>query len=65
MEKIKEYFIESYQELTQKVTWPTWNELQDSSVVVLVTAVLISLIVVVMDASFKWGLTWFYEKIVM
>ncbi|MBL7778972.1 MAG: preprotein translocase subunit SecE [Chitinophagales bacterium] len=64
MEKIKLYFVEAYEELTQKVTWPTWAELQDSSVIVLVTAIIISLLVVAMDATFKGGLTFIYDKIV-
>ncbi len=34
---IKGYFQESYTELMHKVTWPTWSELQNSAVLVMVS----------------------------
>lgn len=40
---------ESYQELVQNVSWPTFAQLQESTVVVLVTSGLLALIVFVMD----------------
>ena len=36
MNKITTYFRESYRELMEKVTWPTWTQLQQSTVIVLV-----------------------------
>ncbi len=49
MNKISTYFQESYKELLEKVSWPTWNELQQSTVIVLVATLLITLIVWIMD----------------
>ena len=49
MNKISTYFRESYKELLEKVTWPTWPMLQQSTVIVLVATLLITLIVWVMD----------------
>lgn len=49
MNKITSYFSESYKELVEKVTWPTWSQLQQSTIIVLVATVLITLIVWVMD----------------
>jgi preprotein translocase subunit SecE len=43
MNKIALYFKESYQELLEKVTWPTWMQLQQSTVIVLVATVIITL----------------------
>ncbi len=51
MEKVTTYFKEAYDELLNKVTWPTWKELQQSSLIVLISAVIISLIVVGMDVA--------------
>ena len=51
MNKVTNYFKESYKELMEKVTWPTWSELQQSTVIVLVATVLITLLVGVMDVS--------------
>jgi preprotein translocase subunit SecE len=53
MERIKLYLIESYNELVNKVTWPTMANLLGSTRVVLIGALMISLIVLVMDAVSK------------
>ncbi|MBP7209832.1 MAG: preprotein translocase subunit SecE [Paludibacteraceae bacterium] len=52
MKKIINYFKESYYELTQKVSWPTWDELQNSSIVVSIASLIIALLVFVMDFTF-------------
>ena len=49
MNKVAIYFKESYKELLEKVTWPTWTELQQSTVIVLVATLLITGLVYVMD----------------
>lgn len=49
MSKISNYFKESYQELTEHVTWPTWLQLQQSTVIVLIATILITLMVMLMD----------------
>ena len=51
MNKISAYFKDSYHELVEKVTWPTWIQLQQSTLIVLVGTVLITAIVWVMDFS--------------
>lgn len=51
MNKISAYFRESYQELVEKVTWPTWLQLQQSTVIVLVATILITLMVLLMDTG--------------
>ncbi|MFB6319758.1 preprotein translocase subunit SecE [Saccharicrinis sp. FJH54] len=43
----------SYDELINKVTWPTWSELVNSSIVVLTASVLIALLIFIMDLGFK------------
>lgn len=50
MEQIKLYIIESYNELVNKVTWPTWPNLLASTRVVLAGSAIIALLVLVMDA---------------
>ncbi|MBA4139143.1 MAG: preprotein translocase subunit SecE [Segetibacter sp.] len=49
MDKISNYFRESYQELTEKVTWPSWLQLQQSTVIVLVATIIITFLVWIMD----------------
>ena len=51
--KIKLYIEEAVNELVNKVTWPTWAELQNSAVVVMIASLIIALIIAVMDTSFR------------
>ena len=58
---IKGYFKESFTELVHKVTWPTWNELQNSTVLVMVATLIIALIVAAMDAGFSRIMEFIYS----
>mgnify|MGYP001049085735 CR=1 FL=1 len=49
MNKISTYFRESYKELTEKVTWPDWAQLQQSTMIVLVSTLVITALVSLMD----------------
>ncbi len=49
MENIKSYLQASYEELTTKVSWPTWKELQANAAVVAIAALVIALIIGLMD----------------
>jgi preprotein translocase subunit SecE len=51
MNKIGNYFKESYLELLEKVTWPTWANLQQSTLIVLVATIIITALVWIMDFS--------------
>ena len=53
MAKFVEYIKESADDLMNKVSWPSWKELQSSSIVVAVASLIIALIVYVMDLSFR------------
>lgn len=64
MNKVTTYFREAYDELVNKVTWPTWVELQESSVIVLVTSLLLSIVIFLVDLIFKYGAQELYKLIV-
>lgn len=51
MNKITNYFQESYHELTEKVTWPTWLQLQQSTIIVLIATLIITTLVSIMDLA--------------
>ena len=53
MARFVEYIKESADDLMNKVSWPTWKELQSSSIVVAIASLIIALIVYVMDLSFR------------
>jgi preprotein translocase subunit SecE len=61
MNKIKQYIQESYHELLHKVTWPTWEELQSSTMVVLIATVIVTLLVWGMDIVSSTLLQNFYK----
>ena len=47
------YIKESYKELVEKVSWPTFAHLQSSTIVVMVASLIFALVVLVMDISFE------------
>ena len=49
MNKISLFFRDSYRELLEKVSWPSWSELQQSTVIVLAATLVITLLVAIMD----------------
>jgi preprotein translocase subunit SecE len=61
MNKIQTYFRDSYQELMEKVTWPTWQQLQQSTMIVLVATLVITAIVWVLDLGSSSVLKFIYS----
>lgn len=47
------YIKESYKELVEKVSWPSFSKLQSSTIVVMVASVIFAIIVLAMDMSFE------------
>ena len=61
MNKVATFFRESYHELVEKVTWPTWVQLQQSTLVVLVATIIITLMVWGMDLVSQYVLKIIYS----
>ncbi len=61
MSKVKAYIQDSYNELINKVSWPTWPELQSSAIVVLVASLIIGLMVFGMDTIFQFIMNLLYS----
>ena len=55
------YIKNSYNELVNKVTWPTFAQLQSSTVVVMVASVIFAVIVLAMDLSFENIMAFIYK----
>ena len=49
MRKFINYLKEAYAELTTKVSWPSWDKLQNSAIVVMVASVIFALVIFAMD----------------
>jgi len=64
MDKLVLYVNEAYDELMHKVSWPTWAELQQSAVVVLIAAIIMALIILGMDVASKYGIQSGFYKLI-
>ena len=60
MGKIKAYIDDTFSELVTKVSWPTWKELNGSAVIVMVSTLITSLLIYLMDVSFKFIMEMIY-----
>jgi preprotein translocase subunit SecE len=62
MEKLKNYILDSIEEIRNKVSWPKFNELQSSAILVLVASLIFALVIGLIDLGFKNALAWFYRE---
>ncbi len=63
MNKLSIYVQEAYDELLHKVTWPTWDELQQTTIIVLVALALVTAVIFGMDLVSENVLTFVYKLI--
>ncbi len=61
MSKIGTYVKESYKELTTKVTWPTWDKLQSSALLVMIATVILAAIIWLIDFVIRTIMTGVYS----
>ena len=62
MNKISLYIRDSYKEMAEKVTWPNWEQLQQSTMIVLVATILITFMIgIVMDPIIAYVLKIIYS----
>ncbi len=62
MERVKNYLLESIEEVRNKVSWPKFSELQSSAILVLVASLIFALVIGLIDVGFKNALSWFYQE---
>ncbi|MBS1585806.1 MAG: preprotein translocase subunit SecE [Bacteroidetes bacterium] len=61
MSKFGSYIQEAYDELIHKVTWPSWDELQQTTIIVLVSLIIVTLVIFGMDIVSEKVLTLVYN----
>ena len=61
MAKIATYVKESWKELTTKVTWPTWDKLQSSAILVMVTTLILAVIIWLIDLIIRSVMMGIYQ----
>ena len=52
MSRIVEIWKETTDELTNKVTWPTWEELRSSTTIVVIASILFAIVILLIDKAF-------------
>ncbi len=61
MNKFTVFVRDSYKELVEKVTWPNWEQLQQSTMIVLGATLFITAIVALMDFVANGSLKFIYS----
>ena len=57
------YIKESYNELVNKVSWPSFAQLQSSTIVVMVASAIFAVVVLAMDFTFENMMEFIYDKL--
>jgi len=53
MRKLVAYLKDVYNEMIQKVSWPSFDELQIQALVVLIASFIFAIVIMLMDVTFK------------
>jgi preprotein translocase subunit SecE len=61
MNKFTAFLKESYIELTEKVSWPKWEQLTQSTIIVLGATLFITLLVGIMDFMANGAMKFIYK----
>ena len=61
MNKFTAYLKDSYKEMMEKVTWPKWDQLQQSTMIVLGATLFITAIVALMDFIANGSMKFIYS----
>jgi len=60
--EIQEYITTSVDEVRNKVSWPAYSDLQSSTILVLVSSLILSVLLGLVDFVFENGMNWFYRS---
>ena len=60
MRKFINYLKESYAELTKKVSWPSWDKLQNSAIVVMVASAILAVVIFAIDKVIETAMKLIY-----
>jgi preprotein translocase subunit SecE len=60
--RVRNYIMDSIDEIRNKVTWPKFSELQSSAILVLVASLIFAIVIGAIDISFKELLTRYYKN---
>lgn len=63
MSRIVEIWKETTDELVNKVTWPSWDELRNSTTIVVVASILFAIVILLIDKAFGGVMTFLYSML--
>ena len=63
MSKVITFFKDSYRELTHKVSWPKYGDLQNSTILVLVASLIFALMIGAIDYAFENLMEFIYQEL--
>ncbi len=63
MGNLTNFIKNSWEEVTQHVTWPAYSQLQSSATLVLVASLIFAVVVGLFDFAIENGLRLFYESL--
>lgn len=63
MSRIGNYVQEAYDELLHKVSWPSWEELQQTTIIVLAALALVTVVIFGMDIAAENVLRFVYKML--
>ncbi|MCO4818216.1 MAG: preprotein translocase subunit SecE [Bacteroidetes bacterium] len=63
MGKLKNLWNVTYDELVNKVTWPSWDDLVQSTIIVLVASIIFALAIYILDKGFDFITNFLYKLI--
>ena len=61
LERIRNFWNLTVDELVNKVSWPSWDQLRESTIIVVVASIALALVIYVMDVLLGTGLSQFYK----
>ncbi|QAR31436.1 preprotein translocase subunit SecE [Ornithobacterium rhinotracheale] len=61
MKGIVDFLKGSYSEFAHHVSWPKWNELQSSTIVIAVCTLILAILLFGVDALFSEAINGFYD----
>ncbi|AWW30053.1 preprotein translocase subunit SecE [Echinicola strongylocentroti] len=58
---VKNFVVESIDEMKNKVTWPKYSSLQSNAVLVLVASLIFAIVIGLINLGFENIMKWFYD----
>ena len=62
MKKLRETWDATVDELVNKVSWPTWDELKSSTIIVMIASLIFAIVIALIDVGFGEVMKFIYSS---